>query len=424
MGKKNLIFLIIFLLAITISGWFLYYWQKEDGDQSTSQAPVFTNSGQKTGFKNVMTATKISTAKVSDAQIEFINSHYDHVLTSILDERVRQKIQGPQLFLYRSIQDGWPNFNQFDWEHMDANENMFVYDNDGDRIWTRYDSWLMDGSDLVEKGTADELNHWVNYYAITASSQVKEYDYDGLFIDCASHKIRGGTTLNKTPANYSDTKWRDDRYTALEFIKSYFPDKPVTYNGLHSENGAEKSLDLTDGGMWEVFAFNATTGAYEGQAEWQKVIDIAEEYKDDKLISIVTKKKDLVEEIDNRMFILGSYLLVANQNVILNMNDLNFDPSGMLLYYPEYEVDLGKPLGSYGVENNIYQREFEEGLVLVNPSENQSYSYNLDQEYNKVVPRGGGQVPEDGQWKGQLDYQATSGNINLLPASGIVLISK
>ena len=373
--------------------------------------------------KSVITATKISNAQVTDAQIDFINNNFDYVLTSILDERVRNKIQDPTLFLYRSMQDGWPDFNQFDWDHMDAHENMF-YHNNGERIWTIYNSYLMNHADLVDKDDPDTLNHWVNYFAVTASQQVNDYGYDGLFIDCANHKLWRGTVKNIMPDNYDDQTWKNDRIKALQFIKSYFPDKPVTYNGLHSENGAEESLEFTNGGMWEVFAYSTTTGEYEGQDEWQKVIDIAEEHKGDKLISIVTKKKGIIADIETRIFLWASYLLVSHENVVFNMNDLDYDPSGMLLYYPEYDIYLGGSLGSYTINNGVYVREFEDGLFLVNPDENNSYSYSLDREYNKVIPQGGGLIPEDGDWQGSLNYEIISGEVNLPAVSGMVLINK
>ena len=47
----------------------------------------------------------------------------------------------------------------------------------------------MNGTDLVDKNNSDVLNHWINYYAVTASEQVHGFDYDGLFIDSASHKF-------------------------------------------------------------------------------------------------------------------------------------------------------------------------------------------------------------------------------------------
>lgn len=371
--------------------------------------------------KNVYIVTRIPVK--TDAQIDFVNSHYDYVMTSVLNTELREKIQGPKLLLYRSIQGTWTDFNHFNWKHIDLNENMFCHHNDN-RIKTIWNSWLMNGSDLADRNAPDALNHWVNYYAITASEQVHEYNYDGLFIDSASHRLWPGAVYNLMPDDYSDKDWRDGRCRALEFIKSYFPDEIVVFNGLHTGNGAEHSLTFTDGGMWETFAFRPSNSKYYGEEKWREVIELVERNREDKLICVVSKKKYLIQDIQSRMFILTSYLLVSNQNVLLTMIDLDYDQLKSIYYYPEYEVDLGSPLSSYTVNDGIYERKFEKGIVLVNPSAIKSHTLSLDKEYNKIVPVGGGLVQKDGSCEGSITYQTVNNEITLPPISGVVLINR
>jgi len=372
--------------------------------------------------KNVYLATRIPVK--TQAQIDFVNGHYDYVMTSVLSVELREKIQGPRLFLYRSIQGTWTNFKQFDWDHIDSNENMFCHHKDS-RIKTIWTSWLMDGSDLVEKTAPDALNHWVNYYAATASDQVNSFNYDGLFIDSATHNLWSGAVYNFMPDNYSSVKWREGRYRALEFIKSYFPDRIVIFNGLHSGNGAEHSLALTDGGLWETFAFRSETGKYQGEDKWKKAIELAERNKEDKYIGITSKKPNLIADLQSRIFILASYLLVGNQNVALTMIDMNYDQLKSIYYFPEYEIDLGVPLSNFSFnEQNLYERKFEKGLVLVNPNDTESYIYYLDRKYYRVIPIGGGLLQEDGTCEGSLTYESVDNEIVLSPISGIVLINK
>jgi len=212
---------------------------------------------------------------ITDEQVDFINTHFDFVLTPFLSNQIRESFQKPELFLYRSIQGTWTDFNQFDWNHINSNENMFCHSDSADqsqstRILTIWDSWLMDGKDLVDSLAADAMNHWVNYYAVTASDQVHTYDYDGLFIDSAGHKLGEGAVNGIMPWDYSPDTWRDGRYAALSFIKTYLPDKKVIFNGLHSGNGADSSLSLTDGGMWEDFVYDINDGSYTDPIKEQK----------------------------------------------------------------------------------------------------------------------------------------------------------
>ncbi len=370
------------------------------------------------GAKNVYPGVKVS-FKLTRPQLKFVNKHFDCVITRFLSRKVRNNVKGPILLLYRSIRGTWEGFSQFDWDYINSHENMFCH-RDGRRIKTIYNSWLMNGADLVDATSPDALTHWVNYYAVTAAQQVYEYGDEGLFIDSAGHKLWRGAVYGKMPDGYTDAAWRDARYKALKFIKKYLPDKIVIFNGLHSDNGAERSLYFTDGGMWETFAFNPSTGKYFGKTKWEEVIELVRRNCDEKFIAIVSKKRGFTADAQLRMFVLGSYLLVANKNVFLYISDLDYGIR-CILYYPEYDVDLGAPSGSYFKREGVYQRNFDKGIVLVNPDPYRAYTVSLDGEYTRVVPEGGGVVRKDGQWYGDIEYKTVSGRVTLFPLSGVIL---
>lgn len=367
---------------------------------------------------NVHVGVRISTS-VTEGQLAFVNARFEFVVTEFLGEDIRAMVQGPKLFLYRCIRGTWEGFTQFDWNHINACENMFCH-HQGKRIKTIYNSWLMDGGDLVAPTSPDVMNHWINYYAVTASTQVRTYHYDGLFVDSAGHRLWPGAVNGKMPDGYSDAKWRDDRYMDLQFIKSTLPDKLVVFNGLHSDNGAEHSLTLTDGGMWETFAFRPEDGAYYGEGKWLEAIRLAEVYGNEKYICLVSKKAGFTEDVATRTFVFASYLLVSHPRVVLYISDLSYGTKA-ILYYPEYDVDLGVPLGPYSEHGGVYERRFEKGRVLVNPSADTARTASLGIPCEKVVPVGGGIVPPDGSWQGSLTTQPVSGTITLPPISGVVL---
>ena len=353
-------------------------------------------------IQNVNTFSRLPKA---DVQIDFVNEHYDYVMTASLNNEVREKVNGPKLLLYRSIQGAWGD-RHWDWEYVDSNEEMFEH-GDGKRIKTIWDSWLMKRKGL-----------WVEYYGVTAANQIYDFDYDGLFIDSATHKLWAGS-LDNMPDGYSDEVWKENTYSALDFVKSNLIDKTVVFNGLHEENGAEKSLDVVDGGMWEVFAFRRGEN-YVGEETLKGVLDLVNKNKN-KVIILVSKKKGLTLDVDARMFVLSSYLLVSDDNVVLAMEDLDYNTLNVF-YYPEYEVDLGNPLGDYYVEGDIYLRDFEKGKVLVNLDSENSYFYSLDENYEKVVPVGGGVLKKDGTTDGFLDYGPVVDGVEISPIGGIVLI--
>ena len=389
-------------------------------DNSVAPLPDF----QARPSDNFRIGTRVTT-QLSAGVIQFINEHYAYVMTPILSEEARNAIQGPDLILYRSIQGTWEGFSQFDWEHINATEGMFEH-HKGERILTLWNSWLMNADDLVDADAPDAMDHWINYYAVTASEQIYEYGYDGLFIDSASHKLNESAVRGKMPDDYDAEEWYQGRIEGLAFIKSYLPDKSVIFNGLHSKAGAENSLANTDGGMWEVFAFKPQTGEYQGAKLWLEVMELTARNNAEKGIVLVLKEQPgLDNDIQKRVFTVASYLLVSNENVILSMTSLEHIDSPLPLYYPEYSLDFGFPLGdfTYSEEEGYAMREFENGLVLVNPYENQTIVYELDAPYLKAIPVGGGEVAADGSWTGSVEYELIpAGRIELPPLSGMLLI--
>ncbi|RKY81184.1 hypothetical protein DRQ07_04655 [candidate division KSB1 bacterium] len=362
---------------------------------------------------------------ITDEQVDFINTHFDFVLTPFLSNQIRESFQESKLFLYRSIQGTWTDFNQFDWNHINSNENMFCHSDSADqsestRILTIWNSWLMDGRDLVDSLAADAMNHWVNYYAVTASNQVHTYDYDGLFIDSAGHKLGEGAVNGIMPWDYSADTWRDGRYAALSFIKTYISDKKVIFNGLHSGNGADSSLSLTDGGMWEDFVYDINDGSYKGVKKWWDAILCMQNNRDSSYLVLVIKKPGLISDIQARIFSVASYLLISSPNVVLTLSDWSDIPS--LQYYPEFEISLGSPLRDFTMrEDSLFIREFEHGIALVNPGSSLSKTFQLEKDYYKIVPVGGGLISSAGSYDGHLSYELVSGEIEIPPVSGMIL---
>ena len=373
---------------------------------------------------NILKGIRIS-YNITEDQIRFIDDHFDFVMTPFLSHEIRSSIQKPKLLLYRSIQGTWTNFDQFDWEHINSHENMFCHSDSANRspetrILTIWDSWLMDGADLVDSTAADAMDHWVNYYAVTASTQVYSFDYDGLFIDSAGHKLSGGAVNGVMPWDYDDDAWRDGRYAALSFIKSYLPDKTVIFNGLHSDNGADSSLSFTDGAMWEDFVYNIDDGSYKGAQKWWSAIQCLQAHNKSSDLVLVVKKPGLVQDTQARIFSVASCLLVSSPHVALALADWSHQRT--VQYYPEYEISLGEPRGNFTVRgDSLFMREFDNGLVLVNPLDAVSRTFTLAGTYYRLVPEGGGPIGADGSYDGSLTYEVVSGVVDIPPVSGLIL---
>jgi hypothetical protein len=358
-------------------------------------------------------------------QTSFVNRYFHYVMTPVLSREMRNKYDSAELLLYRSIRGVWDDTLQFDWNYINLHENMFCHSDSSiqdvtTRIKTIYRSYLMNGADLVSRSDPDALTHWINYYAVTASHQVDSCDYDGLFMDSAGHKLNSDELEDPMPWDYSDTAWRNARYAALRFVKSYLPDKIVVFNGLHSDNGADSSLHFTDGGMWEDFAYNCDNGNYKGVGNWWNAIKCMQNNRDIARLILTVKKPGLISDSTARIFSVASYLLISNENTVLTLSDYTY--SSYIQYYPEFEISLGDPVGDfYTTPDTLFLREFEYGMVLVNPFSNTTKSYMLSHAFNKISSEGGGIIDEDGVYQGHLLFDSVAGTLTIPPVSAYIL---
>ncbi len=130
------------------------------------------------------------------------------------------------------------------------------------------------------------------------------------------------------------------------------------------------------------------------------------------------------KNVEDRLFLLGSYLLAKG-----NYTYLNFEFSTKPEWFPEYEIPIGTPLGGiprsvsslWHPEWGVYARAYSHGLVLVNPSD-KSQEITFQQTYYQAIPSGGGIVPADGDVSGwKVDYVPVT-TVTLQPNRGAVLL--
>jgi len=131
-----------------------------------------------------------------------------------------------------------------------------------------------------------------------------------------------------------------------------------------------------------------------------------------------------VDDIHDRLFLLSSYLLVKG-----NHTYINFEFSSEPEWFPEYEIPIGTPFG--GIPSSIsslwrsdwrvYARVYNNGLVLVNPSD-QTQEVIFQKTYYQAFPYGGGIVPADGEISGwEVDYVPVT-NVSLGPNRAAILL--
>jgi hypothetical protein len=140
--------------------------------------------------------------------------------------------------------------------------------------------------------------------------------------------------------------------------------------------------------------------------------------------------------MDTRMFVVGTYLLIKGKRTFLNMPAGSSDTG--FFYYPEYTVKLGNPTGPPPAHiadlldaSGVYERDFENGMVLVNGSGNPiTASLPSGKTLYQVNPTGGGGVnAADLDSMGNLSAgfmslstSAVTGSVTIPAWSGAILL--
>jgi hypothetical protein len=138
---------------------------------------------------------------------------------------------------------------------------------------------------------------------------------------------------------------------------------------------------------------------------------------------------DSAAAIQQREYLLGTYLLLQGEYTYLNISEGGVDP----YYFPEYQLNLGAAatpvpanVSSY-LWNGVYRRNFQNGFVLVNPNAS-TYTLNLGGTYQLATPSGGGILTDadldaNGNYiGGTLTYQSLS-SVTLGPGSAAVFVN-
>lgn len=200
--------------------------------------------------------------------------------------------------------------------------------------------------------------------------------YNGIFIDDCWSAIASWGVDAIPPIGYSDKKWINDVSDFLWLVRRKFPNVQIFFNGLTNFQ-ALTLLPAVDGAMTEGFATRTWRPSILSTPLWQNYCNIGlnclHKYKKKWLATGVFPN----QQHEVRLYTLGSYCLI--------LDSLSYYGSATsyqnFAHYPEFDIPFGKPLESardsieelkkFDINNKpFYSREFDNVIVYVNPSGN------------------------------------------------------
>jgi hypothetical protein len=266
---------------------------------------------------------------------------------------------------------------------------------------------------------------WRAYWQGEVLRQLQTNDNDGVFMDSLSVPNYLGADRYTPTLPPIDASFEADWSARIDAWLTWLQTQPVgAYAIVPNVGNCVTTRDPTayaavDGAMIEGFAMWGEDSPFAAD-DWRLQMN--------RTLGLIGQGKIVIAQVypgngRERLFALGSYLLIKGDHTYLNL-EVSMEPE----WWPEYEIDIGRPLQEPVTDidelasGDVYRRDYTGGLVLVNPAaDGPAITVELGGEFRRVLPSGGGVVPEDGVPTGVLNYETVS-SVSLPANSAAVLL--
>jgi hypothetical protein len=248
---------------------------------------------------------------------------------------------------------------------IEITEDMYLHDKNGERCAF---GWASEEWGQEEIYAMDPRNEkWVELITSFYKNVLDQPQHDGIIVDMVSD------TNWWCQDAISDSEWVESTSAIMQKIQDLNTiDKMVIFNAGKDLADIDEFSQYMDGYLMENFMGGEVKSTFEDglkAADSGFTVIYAMDTDD-------TGIKDL-----NRMR-LGLTLSLLNDNTCFTY-DFGPRDHGQAWWFPEYDADLGKPLGKYYKKGDAYYREFEKGIVVCSPDADTTVSF--DNEYTDIT---------------------------------------
>lgn len=269
---------------------------------------------------------------------------------------------------------------------------------------------------------------WRSWWSAQVIDELTQNENDGIFADSFSvPNYFGGCDWSPCLPEVDpafEAAWAASEHAFTDFMKTALA--AGGWKWLPNLGAMITSRDPSDWG-------NVDGAMIEGFAEWGGGSWLDPDdwaLQMDRILPLAAAGKILIAQtypdetdVAERMFVLGSHLLVKGSHSYLNL-DTGLDPE----WFPEYGIFLGRAVdalpatigGLWDAARGVYTRRFLHGRVYVNPGTT-TRSFDLGGSFDRVTPVGGGAVPPSGVAPGSLTYTPVT-SLTLGPHQAAVLL--
>ncbi|MBT4512524.1 MAG: hypothetical protein HOC20_10000 [Chloroflexi bacterium] len=288
---------------------------------------------------------------------------FDLIMTGFVmpDEVEKIKSQNPNAILLAGLSANWIWDNP-DWmdflttvasygsdKTYEITDEMYLRNPDGSRCpfgWAS-DTWGQEEIYAMDPRNPDWVELITSFYKTT----LEQPQHDGIIVDMVVEKQWW------CPDAISNQEWLDATKSIMSKVQQLnTKNKLIIFNAGKNLCDIDEYSQYFDGYLMENFMGDQLKATFD---EGLKAAD------GDYIVIYAVDTGDTGIKDMNKMR-LGLTLSLLNDNTYFAY-DFGPRDHGQAWWFPEYDADLGNPLGAYYEKDNAYWREFENGMVVSSP---------------------------------------------------------
>jgi len=265
---------------------------------------------------------------------------------------------------------------------LEVTDDMYLKNPDGSRCPFGWESDVWGQEEIY---AMDPRNPgWVELITSFYKAVLEQPQHDGIIVDMVVEKQWW------CPDAISDAEWLEASKAIMAKVQQLNKeDKLVIFNAGKDLYDIDEFSDYFDGYVMENFMGNQLKSTYE-----QGLQAAADDY-----IIIYAVDTDDTGVKDMNKMRLGLTLSLLNDNTYFAY-DFGPRDHGQAWWFPEYDADLGNPMGAYYEKDNTYFRDFEKGTVVSSPDTDETVTFDTihtdittnEQSQSFVVKKGDGRI--------------------------------
>lgn len=407
---------------------------------STNCVPLAKNPKTPTNL-SYMNITIRGSTDFSQAQIDFLATHYDVILikgwfakskVDALKNAAAKNNRNIKVLMYTN--------GSFSLAYKPPDEVAYAHNKDSTQSNNRItETDFNQGWNLMDLCSQGDKS-WRNYFVSQALANINDRGADGIMVDDMgmASGIKNISRISNMPqhqvggawTDYSNQEWYGCGKDFLSYVNSNLNSKTVIFNGLYRNAPyyGLQYLDVTSGGIDEGW-ITKDYMSFISEDNWKmKLNQAVKDVNNGKTVFPTCIINNPAATINDRLYCYTSYLLMNKTGNVTYIGPGYENRETSIYYMPEMGVDIGAPikagasLDDYRNDTfSVYERDYSGGKIIVNPSANPK-NYSLGKEYYLVEPSGNGLVNSDGTVNGNLSYKKVT-EVTVAPQTGVILLS-